>query len=371
VNDEALEILRSPWTVLVASVLAGFVAGRILVAIVRPAVARAARRSATEWDDRLVDVLATPVSVLLSIQGVRLALPWLAVDPRALSVASSAIALATIAVALWIGFRSVDLVIGVAAQRSWAVDRPASRSLLAIAGRLAKGAIVVVAVLILLAYLGVSVASLIAGLGIGGLAVALAAQKTVENLFGTVSIGIDQPLREGDFVRIDDFVGTVESIGLRSTRVRTLDRTLVTIPNGQLADQRVESFAVRDRIRLSCTIGLVYSTTPAQMRGVLAGLEEALRAHPDIWSDTVVVKLSSLGESSLDIEVMAWFQTTDWGHFQTIRQDMLLRFMEVVEAHGTSFAFPTRTLHVEPVRVLDGAASAKGAPRGTVTSHPS
>jgi MscS family membrane protein len=206
--------------------------------------------------------------------------------------------------------------------------------------------VLAIAVVAMLAQFGYPVASLVAGLGIGGLAVALAAQKTVENLFGAFSIGVDQPFREGDFVKIEDFVGTVEAIGLRSTRVRTLDRTLVSIPNGKLAELRVETFTARDRIRLFCTLGLVYETTSQQMREVLAGLERILRKHPKIWPEAVIVRFKEFGASSLDIDVMAWFQTQDWNEFQLIRQEVLLDFMGVVEAAGSSFAFPTRTLHI-------------------------
>jgi MscS family membrane protein len=165
-------------------------------------------------------------------------------------------------------------------------------------------------------------------------------------LFGAFSLGADQPFAVGDFVRIDDLLGTVEAIGLRSTRVRTLDRTLVSIPNGKLADMRLETFAVRDRLRLACTVGLVYGSSVAQIRAVLAGIDSVLRQHPKIWQDTVIVRFKEFGESSLNVEVMAWFQTSDWGEFLAIREDTLLQFLEVVEREGSSFAFPTRTLHV-------------------------
>jgi MscS family membrane protein len=190
------------------------------------------------------------------------------------------------------------------------------------------------------------VASLLAGLGIGGIALALAAQKTVENLFGSVSIGVDQPFRVGDFVKIEDVVGTVETIGMRSTRVRTLDRTLVTFPNGKLADTRAETFAARDRIRLFANLGLSYATTSGQMRQVLAEIERALRGHPKIWPEGVSVRFNALRESWLEVEATAWFQTTDWNEFTGIRQELLLRFMEIVERSGTSLAFPTRTVHL-------------------------
>jgi MscS family membrane protein len=168
----------------------------------------------------------------------------------------------------------------------------------------------------------------------------------VENLFGSLSLALDRPFDVDEFVKVEDFVGTVEAIGLRSTRFRTLDRTLITIPNGRVADMRLESYSARDRMRLACSIGLVYETTAAQMRQVLEGLEGALRGHPRIWPDAVVVRFKEFAASSLDIEIMAWFQTREWSQFQAIRQEILLQFMEVVERAGTSFAFPTRTVHV-------------------------
>jgi MscS family membrane protein len=169
---------------------------------------------------------------------------------------------------------------------------------------------------------------------------------------------VDAPFRVGEFVKVEDFVGTVEAIGLRSTRIRTLDRTVVAIPNGRLAEMRLESFSARDRMRLACTLGLVYQTTAAQMRRVLEGLEDVLRSHPLIWPKAVVVRFKEFGPSSLDIEVMAWFQTADWPEFQLVRQEVLLEFMGVVEQAGTTFAFPTRTVHV--VGASDAQTAAAG-----------
>jgi MscS family membrane protein len=346
-QDKLSELVRSPWAVTIACMVGAIVLGRIVVGVVRMLLHSAANRTRFTWDDKVITVVATPLSIMLAIQTFRIAMPWLPLEIHVVPIATTAITIATTLCALWIGFRLVDIARTVLGQRAWAIERPASRSLLLIGSRFAKGTVVILGMIILLAQLGVSVASLIAGLGIGGLAVALAAQKTVENLFGTISIGIDQPMREGDFVKVYDFVGTVEEIGLRSTRVRTLDRTVITLPNGELANQRIESFAVRDRIRLSCVLGLIYQTTAGQLRAVLAELEQVLRDHPKIWPDAVIVRFRELAASSLDIEVMAWFQTSDWGEFQLIRQEVLLQFMDVVERNKTSFAYPTQTLHVE------------------------
>jgi MscS family membrane protein len=171
-------------------------------------------------------------------------------------------------------------------------------------------------------------------------------------LFGAFSIGADEPFREGDFIKVDDISGTVESIGLRSTRIRTPERTVVSMPNGKLSEMRVECFSIRDRLFLSCMIGLVYETTEQQMREVLSGFERILGSHPKLWPDNVSVRFKDFGASSLNIEVAAWFLTTDWNEFLTIRQEVLLAFMNCVKQAGTSFALPTQTIHIEPYEAM-------------------
>jgi MscS family membrane protein len=160
-----------------------------------------------------------------------------------------------------------------------------------------------------------------------------------------MALAVDQPFRVGDAVRVGDFQGTVEDIGLRSTRFRTPDRSVITIPNGTLADQRLESLTERDRMRLAATVGLDYGTTRAQMRQVLEGFERVLRSHPKIWPDTVVVAFNQLGASSLDVEIQAWFKVPA-EDFNRCRQEVLLEFMRIVEEAGTSFALPARTVHL-------------------------
>ena len=223
---------------------------------------------------------------------------------------------------------------------------PGLGGLLPLGRKLAKVLLLAIGVVSVLNELGFHVESLLAGLGIGGIALALAAQKTVENLFGSVAIGVDQPFRVGDFVKVEDVVGTVESIGMRSTRIRTLDRTVVTLPNGKLADLKAETFAARDRLRLFANLGLVHGTTAAQLRAVIAGVEKALQAHPRIWPGGTTVRFTEFREAALNVEVMAWLQMTDWNAFTAERQELLLRFLEVVEAAGTSLAYPTRTVHL-------------------------
>lgn len=341
-----VRVASAPWTITIAAVLCAFIVGRVLVRIARPMLGRVAGKTSAEWDDRLVELMASPLSMVLALQALRIGSRFVALDDRALGPLHGAIAVATTLAVVWTAFRAVDLIQDILERRSWAIDRPSSRSVLAIASRFAKVGVFMIGAIIALAQLGVSVASLVTGLGIGGLAVALGAQKTLENLFGTVSIGVDQPMREGDLVKLYDFVGTVEQIGLRSTRIRTLDRTVVTIPNGELANQRIESYTARDRLRLATTIGLVYETTAPQMRAILADLEATLKRHPAVWPDDISVRFKQLGASSLDVEIQAWFLTEKFSEFAAIRQDLLLEFMAVVERHGSAIAFPTQTVHV-------------------------
>jgi MscS family membrane protein len=364
-----LELLRWQWLALPLLLAVAALIGALLTRLLLAILARAVSRTSTRWDDVVADRLHRPAAVAVTIGAAWILLPLLDLYAPAYAGAQRVGRVLLFVVFFWSLWRLVDVVRDVIAGNRWAIASPSSRALLPLAARSTKVILVAVAAVSVLSILGYPVGSLLAGLGIGGLAVALAAQKTVENLFGAFSIGVDQPFREGDFVKVDDFVGTVERIGLRSTRFRTLDRTLVTLPNGKLADMRLESFAARDRLRLAAVIGLVYETTPAQMRDVLAGFERVLREQPKLWPDSLTVRFSELAASSLDVEVMAWFETSDWGEFQLIRQEVLLRFMEIVERAGTSIAFPTRTVHLGGEAVDALQALARSGDGATTSSH--
>jgi MscS family membrane protein len=334
------------WLALPALLAVALVLGRVLGAVSTAVLHRLFRRTPTGWDERLLRKTSPALTLLWALVVAEILLPWLALLPDAHRSARSILGgVATIAV-FWALWRSVDVWAQFFMERPWAADNPSARSLLSVTRNFAKVFVAVGGVVATLAAFGYPVATVLAGLGIGGLALAFGAQKTIENLFGSVALAADQPFRVGDFVRIEDFTGNVERIGMRSTQVRTLDRTLISIPNGKLADMRIEDFASRDRIRFAATVGLVYGTTEEQVRRVVAGIEATLRANPRTWPDTVVARFAAFSPSSLDVEVMCWFQTSDFGEFRDLRQEALLGIMRVVEEAGTSFAFPTRTVHV-------------------------
>lgn len=327
--------------IVVGSVLFGVIAGKLVRAI----VARVVKRTRSTLDDALLPRLAGPLAAALGFGLAAALIPALELPAARSRFAYQVIRAGYFAIFFWTLFRLIDVAFHLLGETMMGRAGP-SRSLIPLGSRVAKLAVLAIGAVAVLSGLGYPVASLVAGLGIGGLALALAAQKTVENLFGAFSIGVDQPFRVGDTVKIEDFIATVERIGLRSTRFRTLDRTIVTIPNGKLADSRIESFSVRDRTRLHAVIGLVYGTTERQVREVLAGFERVLAEHPKLFPEGVIVLLRDLGSSAINIEVAAQFQTADFAEFMRIRQEILLRLLSVVEAAGTSLAFPTQTVHV-------------------------
>ena len=169
--------------------------------------------------------------------------------------------------------------------------------------------IILVAILVWLDNLGFKVTTLVAGLGIGGLAVALAAQKSLENLLGAITLYMSAPVRVGDFCRFGDKSGTVEEIGLRSTRIRTLDHTIIHVPNGFLADQYLENFAAREKILYHPKIGLRLDTTPDQVRYVLIEVRTLLYAHPKVDPTPARIRFVGFGMYALELEVFAYILT--------------------------------------------------------------
>jgi MscS family membrane protein len=218
--------------------------------------------------------------------------------------------------------------------------------------------LVVAAVLVALQYFGLNPTAALAGLGIGGIAVALAAQKTLENVIGGLSLIFDKAVRVGDFLKLGDMVGTVDSIGLRSTRFRTLDRTILSVPNGQIANATLETLSVRDMCWFRHVLGLQYGTKAAQLRRIMDEIRILLGVHPEIDTESVRVRLIRFGPSSLDVELFAYAVTKDWGRFLEIQEGLLVSVMEIVEAAGSAIALPTQTLHItEDSRRSSGPAT--------------
>jgi MscS family membrane protein len=195
-------------------------------------------------------------------------------------------------------------------------------------------------------FFGLSIAPLVAGLGVGGLAIALAIRPTLENILGGLTMFADRPVRVGDFCGYGSEVGTVHEIGLRSTRIRSLERTLVTIPNAEFSQMKLENFSARDTRLLRTTLQLRYETTMDQLRYVLAELRKLLLAHPMVTEAPARVRFVDFGDYSLNVEIFAYLRCQDQNTNLAIREDILFRVTGIVREAGTDFAFPTQTIRV-------------------------
>ncbi len=264
-----------------------------------------------------------------------------------------------ITAATWLGVTLLATTIGRwvrSLERRGTTERMA---LVRLAGRLLQAVAVVVGVLILLGAIGFNLTPVLAGLGVGGIAVALASQKTLENLFGGIMVIGDSPIRIGNFCRVGTTTGTVEDIGLRSTRIRTTARTIISIPNANLASQSIENFAARDKILFNPVFPLRYETTAEQLRFVLAEFRALLYRHQQVESSSARVRLLRFAASGLEVEIFAYVTVTDDDEFLAVQEDLLLRLMDVIEAGGTALAFPSQTMYFTRDRRVDPEKSAK------------
>ena len=239
--------------------------------------------------------------------------------------------------------------------RVHAIDagRIGTGTLMVLGERLLAALVVIVAILATLGIVGFNLTTVLAGLGIGGIAIAFAAQKTLENLFGGISVLADEVIRVGDYCRFGDRVGTVEDISLRSTRVRTDARTELSIPNGALATMNIENFTRRDKILFNPALAIRCETTADQLRYLLAEVRRLLYQHPKVESDSAYIRFTNFDNSALRLEISSYVLTRDSVEFAAIREDLLLRIMDIVGKSGSAFAFPSQTLYFSRDSGLD------------------
>ncbi len=292
------------------------------------------------------NALPTPARLLLFSLVARWlasALP-LSLLPRQLL--SNLTALLTIAAVAWLLMRLGEEVETYLLHRL-GTSNTAAISLLRVGRRFADVIVVFVALFAILRHFGIDPTPALAGLGVGGIAVALAAQKTLENVIAGASLIFDQAVRVGDSLKVGEIVGTVDHIGLRSTRIRTLDRTVISIPNSQIANASLETLSARDKFWFHPIIGLRYETTTDQLRTIIDNLRRLLLHHDSVSHESVRVRFIRMGPFSLDVEVFAYVFATDWSQFLEIQEALLFNITDIVNRAGTAIAFPSQTMYVE------------------------
>ncbi len=228
--------------------------------------------------------------------------------------------------------------------------------------------LILAGVFVWLHHFGMNATAALAGLGVGGIAVALAAQKTLENVIGGISLIGDQVVRVGDLLKVGGYLGTVDDIGLRSTRIRTMDRTVVSVPNGQVANLSLETISARDMFWFHPLLNLGSATTAAQIRRIVDQVRTLLATHPLVKRDTVRVRFVGFGSISLDVDVHAYLLVGGYDRFLEVQEALLFRIIEIVEEAGASFAIPSQITYVAPYSAA-GVAPAAGAGAAAATGE--
>lgn len=291
-------------------------------------------------------VLPRPIRLLILALVIRWALSRYALPLLQRQFWSITATVITIAAVVWVFILLNGGVEWVIRRRLARQSRTGVYSILRLGRRMVDILAIIIGTLVGLYHFGLNPTAALAGLGVGGIAVALAAQKTLENLIGGTSVTLDRVVRVGDRVKIGDATGMVEDVGLRSTRVRTLDRTIVSVPNGQMANANLENISMRDKFLFNQNLSLHKETTPSQMRGFIMELTNLLAQHPAIEPDSYRVSFLRLNAFSLDVEIFAYFFAAGWNHFLEIQGELLLQTMELLQSAGIKMSIQPQAVQL-------------------------
>ncbi len=212
-----------------------------------------------------------------------------------------------------------------------------------------KITVVVIAVMFLIQNLGYSISGLVASLGLGGLTIAMAAKDAVSNFFGSLIIVFDSPFKVGDWIKAGGIEGVVEELGFRSTKIRTFEKSLVTVPNSIVANTSIENFTIRDRRRIKFTLGIEYRTPVDKIEKIVEGIKQLIETNEGILTDFYLVNFNSLSSSSLDIFVYCFTNTTVWADYMKIREQFLVDILKLCEKEGVGIAFPSQSVYIEKI----------------------
>jgi len=359
-EKQMLNIQMWQWIGILMALIIAVVLGYFFSYVSRKLLTRAARYTKWEWDDDVVACMRGPLVVVFIVLVFLALMPFLALADGPKKFFLSAGKLLVIMSAGWFLIRLVDVAGEIILRFFKDRGDDMGIAMVPVARKILKTFIVAVILIMALQNMGVNVGGLLATLGIGGLAMAMAAKSTLENLLAGITIAFDRPFKMGDYIKVGSIAGTVEDLGLRSCRLRTVDRTVVTIPNSKIVDDKVENFAVRDKLRILTTFGVQYDTSLDQVLYIIDEFKRYLVAEPTVM-DGFRVRFVGYGASSMDIEVLAYINRSDFTEFSGIREQIYLDLGKIVTAAGAEMAFPSQTLYVGKDSHADADKAGKAA----------
>lgn len=337
------------WITIFLVMLISFLIERICLFFFKR-ILKLSRKTKTDLDDQLISKSSRPIGNYILLLGIYiiiqiLKLPKVPVDIRAIALTGTKVAV--VLNTLWLLLRLTDVLGSYLFSKVVKTSSRLDDQLIPIFQKTVKVFLYILGIIYLIQAFGYSISGVLAGLGIGGLAVALAAKDTLANLFGSITLITDRPFRVGDWIKVGDDEGYVEQIGFRSTRIRTFPKTQITIPNSVIANTSINNFSRMPKRRVKMTVGVTYETNADQMEAVVNKIRDLLRDHPEVDPEFLMVNFTDFGGSSLDILVYYFTKSTKWAHYLQVRQEINLSIMRVIEESGLSIAFPSRTVYLK------------------------
>ena len=303
------------------------------------------KKTKTSIDDKVLNVILKPIRFLFVVFGVWFAVKILGVKSE---VSDHIIRTFLIIVVFWLIYNSINVFSREIYSFAEKFGKELSKEIGSFFIKSLKLFVLILGIVAVLQEWGIDVTAFIASLGLGGLALALAAKDTAANLFGGLSILADKALKIGDWIKVGSVEGIVEDIGLRTTKVRTFEKSLITVPNSYIANNPIENFSRRNIRRIKMTIGITYDTPKEKVVDIVKDIKDMLLSHPGIdKNQTLLVFFDEFGDSALNIFIYTFTNTAVWSEYLAIKEDINLKIMEIVEKHGSSFAFPSQSIYVE------------------------
>ncbi len=310
-------------------------------------VGRFVVKTSTKVDDKILKAVKRPMEFLIVVVGAYFALDILQLDNPIGFIADNTIMSMFYVAMYWMIYNSLEPLSYIVVRYTKIFGKGLSDDIANFVLNIFKFLIFAIAFMTILQEWGYNISGFLASLGLIGMALALAARDTVSNLFGSVVIFSDKPFDVGDWIKTNEVEGTVETIGMRSTKVRTFANALVSVPNGTLAHSSILNWTKMGKRRVKFDIGLTYSTDETQMKNIVSQIKDMLSTHTDIHQQTIHIYFSAFGDSSLNIFCYYFTKSTAWDEFMKIREDTLFKIMSIVKANGSSFAYPSQTMYIE------------------------
>ena len=364
------------WLGLLALCILGIFLERIVNALIPAWVQRSLRRRAMDVDETTAKVGLRPFGILAMALVWWLFLDWLGLPANVRLVLVVVVRFLAAATGVWAAYRLVDILSEMLARKAQSTETKFDDLLVPLVRKSLKIFVTVVGFVFLASVMHINITSLLAGLGLGGLAFALAAKDTVNNLFGSLTVIFDRPFAVGDWIVVSGAEGTVEEVGFRSTRIRTFYNSLITLPNGNLISAVVDNMGSRRYRRVTATLSLTYDTPPEKIDAFCEGVRELICRHPYTRKDYYHVYLNAFSASSLDVMLYAFFEAKDWSIELREKHRLFNDIIRLAARLGVEFAFPTQTLFINPEAgndepevpdaVTDGRREAREIVKGTL-----